>query len=204
MVMNNLFEGLLLYEITLLILGVILFLILSIGLLFYIIKKEPLMKLLMFFFIPIVMIGYPSITQVTISNDKIELSKLQKEVIENPRDSVAIEKMEQLTQKLEKRATTPDDLIQVSTSNLLLGNNVKAVSLADQALTKDNTAAAAMDIKRLATVQEQIQVAPENMEDTAKTDSIIRDIKVTQEMNQLKPYLIQKSRRSLELNRVTQ
>lgn len=204
MVMNNLFEGLLLYEITLLILGVILFLILSIGLLFYIIKKEPLMKLLMFFFIPIVMIGYPSITQVTISNDKIELSKLQKEVIENPRDSVAIEKMEQLTQKLEKRATTPDDLIQVSTSNLLLGNNVKAVSLADQALTKDNTAAAAMDIKRLATVQEQIQAAPENMEDTAKTDSIIRDIKVTQEMNQLKPYLIQKSRRSLELNRVTQ
>lgn len=204
MVMNNLFEGLLLYEITLLILGVILFLILSIGLLFYIIKKEPLMKLLMFFFIPIVMIGYPSITQVTISNDKIELSKLQKEVIENPRDSVAIEKMEQLTQKLEKRATTPEDLIQVSTSNLLLGNNVKAVSLADQALTKDNTAAAAMDIKRLATVQEQIQATPENMEDTTKTDSIIRDIKVTQEMNQLKPYLIQKSRRTLEQNRVTQ
>lgn len=66
--MKDLFDGLLLYEITLLMLGVFLFLILSIGLLYYIIKKEQIAKLLFFFFIPIVMIGYPSITQITRSN----------------------------------------------------------------------------------------------------------------------------------------
>lgn len=152
--MNELFDGLLLYEITLLVLGVILFLILSIGLLYYIIKKEQIAKLLFFFFIPIVMIGYPSITQITISNDKIELTKLQNQILENPEDSVAVQKMEQLTEKLEKRATTSDDLVQVSTSNLLLGNNEKAAELADKALAKDNNSTEAIDIKKMATLQE--------------------------------------------------
>ncbi len=157
--MNELFDGLLLYEITLLILGVILFLILSIGLLYYIIKKEQLAKLLFFFFIPIVMIGYPSITQITISNDKIELSKLQKQVIEDPEDSVAVQKMEQLTEKLEKRASTTDDLVQVSTSNLILGNNERAAELADKALERDNTSLAARDIKKMATLQENLRLS---------------------------------------------
>jgi hypothetical protein len=158
--MNELFDGLLLYEITLLILGVILFLILSIGLLYYIIKKEQIAKLLFFFFIPIVMIGYPSITQISISKDKIELTKLQNQVLDDPEDSVAVRKMEQLTEKLEKRASTPEDLVQVGTSNLLLGNNKKAASLADKALTKDNTSAEARDVKELATLQERIIANP--------------------------------------------
>jgi len=158
--MKDLFDGLLLYEITLLILGVILFLILSIGLLYYIIKKEQLAKLLFFFFIPIVMIGYPSITQITISNDKIELSKLQNQVLDDPEDSVAVQKMEHLTEKLERRASSTEDLVQVGTSNLLLGNNEKAANLADKALTKDNTSAEARDVKKLATLQESIKRNP--------------------------------------------
>lgn len=158
--MKELLDGLLLYEITLLILGVILFLILSIGLLYYIIKKEQIAKLLFFFFIPIVMIGYPSITQITISNDKIELTKLQNQVIENPDDSVAVQKMEQLTEKLEKRASTTKDLVQLSTSNLMLGNNEKAETLADKALTRENTNVEARDIKRLIAAQERITAEP--------------------------------------------
>jgi hypothetical protein len=165
--MKDLFDGLLLYEITLLVLGVILFIILSIGLLYYILKKEQIAKLLFFFFIPIVMIGYPSITQITISNDKIELSKLQNQVIEDPDDTVAVQKMEQLTQKLEKRASTAEDLVQVSTSNLLLGNNKKAENLADKALIKDNTSTAARDIKRLATLQESMEAKPVPREETS-------------------------------------
>jgi len=158
--MNDLFDGLLLYEITLLVLGVILFLILSIGLLYYIIKKEQIAKLLFFFFIPIVMIGYPSITQISISKDKIELTKLQNQVLDDPEDSVAVRKMEKLTEKLERRASSTEDLVQVGTSNLLLGNNEKAENLADKALTKDNTSAAARDVKELATLQESIKRNP--------------------------------------------
>jgi hypothetical protein len=157
--MKELLDGLLLYEITLLILGVILFLILSIGLLYYIIKKEQIAKLLFFFFIPIVMIGYPSITQITISNDKIELTKLQNQVIDNPDDSVAVQKMEELTEKLEKRASTPKDLVQLSTSNLVLGNNEKAETLADKALTQESGNEEARDIKRLIVAEERLKAA---------------------------------------------
>ncbi len=59
--------------------------------------------------------------------------------------------------KLERRASTPEDLVQVGTSNLLLGNNEKAANLADKALTKDYTSAAARDVKELATLQESIK-----------------------------------------------
>jgi hypothetical protein len=201
--MKNLFDGLMLYEITLLILGVILFLILSVGLLYYIIKKEQLGKLLLFFFIPIVMIGYPSITQITISNDRIELSKLQRKLLDNPQDSAAVQKMEQLTEKLEKRASTAEDLVQLSTSNLMLGNNDKASAFAEKVLDKDNSNVVAQDIRRLAAVQEQIVENSEIAQDTARTKRLIKDTEVTEEMNQYKPYLIQKSRQKIDLNRVT-
>jgi hypothetical protein len=168
--MNDLFDGLLLYEITLLILGVILFLILSIGLLYYILKKEQIAKLLFFFFIPIVMIGYPSITQISISKDKIELTKLQNQVLDDPEDSVAVQKMEHLTEKLERRASSTEDLVQVGTSNLLLGNNKKAANLADKALTKDNTSAAARDVKEMATLQESIRRNPVREEAVTATE----------------------------------
>lgn len=199
--MKNLFDGLLLYEVTLLILGVILFLILSIGLLYYIIKKEQIAKLLLFFLIPIVMIGYPSINQISISNDKIELTKYQQQLIQNPEDSVAMEKVEVITEKLEGRATSPKDLVQVSTSHLLLGNNVKAANLADKALSIDTTNLAARDIKKLVAVQEHIMKTPVSVQDTTKTERAITDVKVTQDFSKLKPYLIQRSKQNLKINR---
>jgi hypothetical protein len=39
----------------------------------------------------------------------------------------------------------------------LLGNNEKAANLADKALTKDNTSAAASDAKELVTLKESIK-----------------------------------------------
>lgn len=152
----DLFDGLLLYEITLLLLGVILFLILSAGLLYYIIKKEQIKKLLIFFVIPIVMIGYPSIKEITISKDRIAFSKFLNDYIEDPADSTAKRKVELYTEKLEKRATNSEDIMEVSKSNLLLGNPQKAVSLANKALEKDNANQEAKDIKRLAQTQFQI------------------------------------------------
>lgn len=198
--MKNLFDGLLLYEVTLLILGVVLFLILSIGLLYYIIKKEQIAKLLAFFIIPIVMIGYPSINQISISNDKIELTKYQQQLIENPDDSVAMKKVETITEKLEERATSPKDLVQVSTSNLLLGNNIKAVNLANKALSMDTNNLAARDIKKLVAVQEHIEKTPETGRDTTKTERAITDVKVTQDFSTMKRYLIHKSNQNLRIN----
>jgi hypothetical protein len=195
--MKNLFDGLLLYEITLLLLGVFLFLILSIGLLYYIIKKEQIKRLLLFFFVPIVMIGYPSIKEISISKDRIALVKYQELLVENPTDSVAREKVEEYTEKLEKRATRSEDLVQVSKSNLLLGNTKEAVAYANKAIVKDSTNQTAKDLRNLGTVQvkmeQQVSRQPITHRDTARISNMIQDVEVSDELKNLKPFLIRRN-----------
>jgi hypothetical protein len=50
------------------------------------------------------MIGYPSIKEISISKDRIALIKYQDLLVENPSDSLAMEKVEEYTEKLEGRA----------------------------------------------------------------------------------------------------
>ncbi|MGY3794261.1 hypothetical protein [uncultured Aquimarina sp.] len=132
--MKALLNDLYLYELVLLLLGVFLFLILSAGLVYYIIKKEEIKKLLLFFPIPILMIGYPSVKEITISSDKIAFSKYQEEYINNPEDTIAKQNLEKLTEKLEERAHSPEDIIEISKAKLLLGNSKEAVQYANKAI----------------------------------------------------------------------
>jgi len=143
--METILNDLHLYELVLLFLGIFLFLILSAGLLYYIIKKEEIKKLLLFFPIPILMIGYPSVKEVSISSDKIAFSKYQEEYIQNPNDTVAKHKLEELTGKLEERAHTPEDIIQISKAKLLLGNTIEAIEYADKALETERERSASID-----------------------------------------------------------
>jgi hypothetical protein len=195
--MKDLFSGLLIYEITLLLLGVFLFLILCIGLLYYIIKKEQIKKLLLFFFVPIVMIGYPSIKEISISKDRIALIKYQELLVENPADSLAMEKVEEYTEKLQERASSAEDLVQISKSKLLLGNNKEAVAYANQALVKDTANQKARDLRNLVNAQEkleaQVRTQPSSIRDTARLKSMIQDVEVTDDLNDLKPYMIKRN-----------
>lgn len=138
--MKNLFNNLLLYEVVLMFLGAFLFMLLSAALVYFIIKKRAFKSLLFFFAIPIIMIGYSSIQQITISADKIDLSKYQQAYIENPNDSVAKQKMENLSDKLEKRAESPEDIVQISKTKLLLGKPDEAIIYANKAIEKQKSA----------------------------------------------------------------
>lgn len=193
--MKDLFSGLLLYEITLLILGVILFLILSAGLLYYIIKKEQIKKLLLFFLLPILMIGYPSIKEISVSKDRIALVKYQDMLITNPEDSVAREKVEEYTGKLEERASTTDDMVRISKSNLLLGNSREAAYYANKALDKDSTHEQARDLKKLVSVQETLKEQLQATDNPEREETIVNNmmdtVKVVQEYSNLKPFLMQ-------------
>jgi len=191
--MNGLFSGLLLYEIVLLILGVFLFLILSIGLLYYIIKKEQIKKLLLFFVLPILMIGYPSIQEISISKDRIQLTKYQEQFIQNPQDSVARQKVKEYTDKLKDRASSAEDIVQISKSNFLLGNYKEAADLADKAVTKESTNEEAKNIRSLATLEKAVQEVPDVNTFKAQFDSIKKDLPITNDIQKLKPFLSQKA-----------
>ncbi len=132
--MMSLFDNLFLYEIVLLFLGVFLFMLLCGALVYYIIKKEEIKKLLFFFPIAIIMIGYPSVQEIQIENDKFSLRKFSDRVIENPEDTVAQQELTKVTEKLEKRATNTEDLQAVAEANLLLGNSDKAIQLTNKAI----------------------------------------------------------------------
>ncbi|MHA7059788.1 hypothetical protein ACWGOQ_0021350 [Aquimarina sp. M1] len=221
--METLLNDLHLYELVLLFLGIFLFLILSSGLLYYIIKKEEIKKLLLFFPIPILMIGYPSIKEVTISNDKIAFSKYQEEYIQNPNDTIVKQKLKKITQKLEERAKTPEDIIQISKAKLLLGNTTEAIEYADKAIEtkkeriesveetpstdsstgssnhsaqRSNTTNQAIQLKQLAEIQ---NIENEDL-DTDALKSKIKNIKVDEELVSTKNLIKRKTLENFKVN----
>ncbi|MEW7289056.1 hypothetical protein [Aquimarina sp. 2304DJ70-9] len=136
--MKSIFDNLYLYEIVLLFLGVFLFMLLCAGLVYFIIKKDDLKKLLLFFPIPIIMIAYPSIQEIQIEKDKIALKKFSNEVIENPQDTIAQKELTKVTNKLEKRATDIEDIKAVAEANLLLGNSEKVIDLTNKIIEEES------------------------------------------------------------------
>ncbi|WP_128755227.1 hypothetical protein [Aquimarina sediminis] len=184
--MKAIFDNLYIYEIVLLFLGVFLFMLLCAGLVYFIIRKDDLKKLLLFFPIPIIMIAYPSIQEIQIEKDKFALKKYSDEVIENPNDTVAHNELVRVTEKLEKRATTVEDLKAVAEANLLLGNPEKAIDLTNKAIEnkedviyepiKDKEEDSLINglpnieilqgIKTVATIQKEIESDPSALKDT--------------------------------------
>jgi len=137
--MNKLFENLYIYEIILLFLGVFLFMLLCAALAYLLYKGENIKKLLYFFAISIIMIGYPSIQEIQIENDKIAFTKYTDQVRENPNDTTALANLEKLLPKMESRSSSPDDLIQLSEAYILTENSEKAIEVAEKGIKKEAT-----------------------------------------------------------------
>jgi hypothetical protein len=68
-------EGLHDYQLILIILGVILFMVLIFLLIYNTLKKRPLKSLFLFFILPILMIGYPAIQKIRFENGVVEVEK---------------------------------------------------------------------------------------------------------------------------------
>lgn len=138
--MEKLFNNLYIYEIVLLFLGVFLFMVLCASLIYSIAKKHDIKKLLYFFAIPIIMIAYPSIQEIKVENNKLAIIKYQERVRENPNNEAAKEQLAEVTEKLQKRASSPADMAVISESYLLLEKPEKAISFADRAINADTKA----------------------------------------------------------------
>jgi hypothetical protein len=100
----SLFAGLYSYEIVLLLLGVSLFLVLLIGLLRNVFKDKSYAPLLPAFFIPIVMIGYPSIQSIQYQNGLVEIQKATDAVQSNPSNPQARAQLKELQATVTKIA----------------------------------------------------------------------------------------------------
>jgi hypothetical protein len=70
------FDGFLLYELILLILGIVFFLVLLFIAVYLLLKGQPVKNILKLFVIPIIMIGWPGIQKVKFLNGLVEIEML--------------------------------------------------------------------------------------------------------------------------------
>ena len=117
-------DGLLIYEYVLLLLGVVLFFTLLIILIIYVARKEAIKGLLIFFALPVLMIGYPSIQKISFNQDGLELEKLMANVESNPgSESARAELAEGLENVDVRRVNTNESKLEMARGNALLDNS---------------------------------------------------------------------------------
>jgi len=73
-------DGLYFHELVLLVLGILLFIAILVLLIIFAIQKRPLKELVIFLFVSVIMIGYPSIQKIVYDNGVITVEKLAKAV----------------------------------------------------------------------------------------------------------------------------
>ena len=144
----NFFEGLQLYEIIMLFAGILIFLVLLAGLIFYLVRGKSLTVLLIAFVIPIVMIGFPAISSISFSNGKFDLQKQTALVLHDPKDELARKNLEEAKLRIESRETTnPETLTDLAKAQFILDEPDKAKVNLDKALQANPTLPAALALK---------------------------------------------------------
>jgi|SRR5882724_11641286 len=144
----RLFDGLFLYEIVLLVLGVLLFLVLLWALASSLKAGKPVAKIFPFIAISVVMIAYPSIKSVNISASEVKIEKDVAEVEQNPTN---VAKRDALASDIAAISSRPVSDPNVNTTlaraQLALGNTAAAQQHIDKALQASPKFAAAVQLQ---------------------------------------------------------
>jgi len=158
-------ENLYLYEKVLLFLGIFLFLILSGGLVYYIVKKQEIKKLFLFFILPIIMIAYPSIQEIIIQDGIVNIKKYKEQVQNNPNSEEAKQDLEKAILELEPRAESNEKIAQeVSEAYILLEKPDRAIDMSNEILRFENQSnnKVFLEIKEAAMLQKEIIENPKD------------------------------------------
>lgn len=125
---EKLTDGLALYEVLLFVLGSLLFLILLFLLVLFGLRKRQLKPLLLFFIVPIVMLGWPSIAKIQVDNEGLTLVKNLKELEKYPDNKALQAKVQQSIHELEeKEVSAPNMLANIAKAKFLLGEDEAAL-----------------------------------------------------------------------------
>jgi tetratricopeptide (TPR) repeat protein len=144
----GLINGLYLYEVVLLVLGIVLFLVLITVFAALVIQRRPFSKLLSFFVLPIVMIGYPSIESVEFNDNMFRLAKTTHALERNPTDSALRKQVERNLEAVSGRLVVRNDThLKLAQAELALGHRVEAERKIDKVLQAAPRQPAALKLK---------------------------------------------------------
>lgn len=169
------FDGLYLYELVLLVLGALLFLALLIALMTLVLQGKPFARLLLFFVLPILMIGFPGIKSIAISKDLIKIELKLQDLLQNPTDSTSrISLVNELANLSTRPFSNPQSLVAIANAQIALGDNTAAEANVKKALNVSPQLPAALELKKrveldrkLAELTTQLEKSPNDV--AAKT-----------------------------------
>lgn len=131
----DLFKGLYIGEIILMVLGAVLCLVLIYLLVFLIMKKRSYKQMIVFFLLPVLMIGFPSIKKIKYDNGIVEIEKETRQVENNPQDAAAKQALAVKIQALQPRTLNDPKALEImARANLSIGDTVKAREAVKSAL----------------------------------------------------------------------
>jgi hypothetical protein len=167
-----LFDGLYLYEIVLLVCGVVLFLGLLVALLRKVFLNQDYKNLLFFFVLPIAMIGFPSITSIQVKDGVVEIDKTTHDLQSKPQDQQTRAALESQVLKIETRPfKDPTVLATLARAQFALGDESKAESNLNTALAAAPNLAPAVELKSKIDLTKNVRaqtVAAESHPDDAR------------------------------------
>ncbi len=142
-------DGMYLYEFVLLIAGSLLFVVLLIAFLRQIFTKQPYKSLLMFFLLPILMIGFPAISEIKIDQGVIEIQKQTDALRDDPNSSQKRASLQNQVENLgQRRFKNPNTLATIASAQFALGHDAGAETNLHQALAANPSLPQAKDLQK--------------------------------------------------------
>jgi len=127
-------DGLHSYEVVLMFLGIVMFVIVAAILVLYVYQRRKPTTLLPFFMLPVVMIGFPAFQKISFANDVVSVEKAAEKVAENPGDTKARAQLAESVKNVSQRPTTDPKV------NLTLARAYKALGQPERGLERVNSA----------------------------------------------------------------
>jgi len=161
----KLFDGLYLYEIVMLCLGIFLFVVLVLALIYQLMHRRNLAGLLAFFVLSIVMIGYPSIKSVQLQKDGVTIDKTTRELQSDPANPQTRAALEKEVKQIGKRPVSdPATLTRIGNAQFALGDEKEAEEKAQIALERDPHSAEALELQNKITTLHKLDSATTELE----------------------------------------
>lgn len=161
----NMLDGLYLYEVVMLVLGVALFLVLLIAFAVQIFRGYAYGKLLSFFVLPILMVGYPSIESIEFSDGVIKIAKMTHALEEDPTNSVLRTQLANNVEAVSGRIVTKSNTtIRLARAEFALGDSVAAEERINTLLQKSPRQPAALKLKEQLTLDRNLAVLADHVE----------------------------------------
>lgn len=151
------FEGLLFYEIILLVLGVVLFLM-GLGLLVYfVVKERPIKNLAWVFGLSVVMMGYSGSQKISFLNGLFEIEKLTNQLSDDTSNAEAKEELSRQVSRLERRSfSSPQTQLKLAKAHHVLGQETQALTYVKSALKVKPNLSEALELQTLLTRPREI------------------------------------------------